>query len=244
MSDTDTFVDVVIVWIAVAVLGGVIIYAYWPPTYAAVWISENLVVLALAGIFRSFSDTDRFAAVAFVWFVLVAVCGLVIWALWPPYLALTWMVEALLALTVIGLSRTPTTEKASWIWTSDERTQRLVAKEVSESKPLMAALEAIMKRKEGLSNAELDEVVSDNSEWITLSVMRRLLSLGFVEYRVDLFGNPGRYTMTDLGRDFMQKLGKVAPVKPTGQVARPSPTPGPVASSPVVAKPETRPSQP
>jgi hypothetical protein len=244
MSDTDTFVDVAIVWIAVAVLGGVIIYAYWPPTDAAVWISENLTVLALAAIFRSVSDTDRFAAVAFVWFVLVAVCGLVIWAFWPPYLALAWMIEALLALTVLGLSRTPMTEKGPWLWASDERTQRRVAKEVTESKPLMAALEAIMKREEGLSNAELDDLISDNSNWITLSVMRRLLSLGFVEYKVDLFGNPGRYTLTDLGRDFMQKLtGKVASVKPSGQVAQRS-TPGPVASPPVVAKPETGPKQP
>jgi hypothetical protein len=245
MSDTDTFVDIAFVWIVLAALGGIIIYAYWPPLLAMVWISENLVVLTLAGLFQSMSDTDAFAGVAFVWIVLAALGGIIIYAYWPPSLAIAWMLESLIALILVGLSRTPSMEKGLWVWASDERTQRRITKKVSESKHLMAALEAINKRKEGLSNAELDDLISDNSSWMTLSVMRELLSLGFVEYQVDLFGNPGRYTLTDLGRDILQKItGQVASVKPSAQVAQPSTPPGPMVSSPAVAKPETRPAQP
>jgi hypothetical protein len=102
-----------------------------------------------------------------------------------------------------------------------------------------------MKRTEGLSNAELDDLTSNNSGWMTISVMRELLSLGLVEYQVDLFGNPGRYALTDLGRNVMQKItGQAASVKQSAQVAQPSTPPGPKASSSATAKPETRPAQP
>jgi hypothetical protein len=191
------------------------------------------------------SDTDTFVDIAFVWIVLAALSGVVIYAYWPPSLAIAWVFETLIALALVGSSKTPSMEKGLWVWASGERTQRRITKKVSESKHLMAALEAIMKRKEGLSNAELDDLISDNSGWMTLSVTRKLLSLGFVEYQLDLFGNPGRYTLTDRGRDIMQKLtGKVASVKPSAPVAQPSTPPGPVASSPAVAKTETRPTQP
>jgi hypothetical protein len=245
MSDTDTFVNIAFVWIVIASLGAIIIYAYFPPLLALVWISENLIVLTLAGLFRGASDTDAFAGVAFVWIVLAAVSDIIVYAYWPPSLAIAWLLENLVALALVSITRTPSMEKGVWAAASDERTQRRITKKVSESKHLMAALEAIMKRKEGLSNAELDDLISDNSSWMTISVMRELLSLGLVEYQVDLFGNPGRYTLTDLGRNIMQKLtGQVASVKPSAQVAQPTTPPGPTASSPAVAKPETRPAQP
>jgi hypothetical protein len=244
MSDTDTFVEAVIVWIALAALGGVIVYAYWP-SVAILWISENLIVLTLAGLFRSMSPPDAFAGVAFVWIIIATLSGVAIYAYWPPSLAVAWMIETLVALALVGSTKTPSMEKGLWVWSSDERSQRRMTKKVSESKHLMAALEAIMKRKEGLSNAELDDLISDNSEWMTHSVMSKLLSLGFVEYRVDMFGNPGRYVLTDLGRDIMQKVtGQPASAKPPAQLAHPSTPPGPPASSTVVAKPETKPAQP
>jgi len=108
----------------------------------------------------------------------------------------------------------------------------------------MAALKAIMKSKEGLSNAEIDDLLSDNSNWMTLWVMRQLLSLGFVEYRVDFFGNPGRYTMTDLGRDVLQKLtGQAPPVKPTVAPVQPPPPPSTTTSPPAQPPPQTKPAQ-
>jgi hypothetical protein len=245
MSDTGKFVNIALVWIAIAAVGGEIIYAYWPPLLALVWIIENLIVLTLAGLFRSMSDTDAFAGVAFVWIVFAALSAIIVFAYSAPSLGVAWLIENFIALAVVGMSRTPSGEKGLWVWASDERTQRRITKRVSQSKHLMAALEAIQKRKEGLSNAELDDLTSDNSSWITLSVMRELLSMGLVEYQVDLFGNPGRYTLTDLGRGILQRItGQVASGKPPASVARPSTPPGPLASSPAVAKPETKPAQP
>lgn len=245
MSDTDPFVNLALAWIVIAAVGGEIIYAYWPPLLALVWLIENLIVLTLAGILHSMGDTDAFAGVAFVWLIFAALSGVVIGAFWPLSLAVAWLFQNLIGLTLVGMFRTPSTGKGLWVSASDERTQRRMIKKVSQSKHLMTALEAIMKRKEGLSNAELDDLISDNSSWITLSVMRELLSMGLVEYKVDLFGNPGLYTLTDLGRNIMQRItGQVASVKPSAHVAQPSSPPGTTASSPAVVKPETRPSQP
>jgi len=245
MSDTDTFVRIALVWIVIAAVIGEIIYAYWPPLLALVWIIENLIVLTLVGFFQSVSDADAFAGVAFVWIIFALLSAVVVYAYWPPSLTIAWLIENFVALALVGMFRTPSTEKVLLVSASDERTQRLITKKVSQSKHLMAALEAIMKRKEGLSNAELDDLISDNSSWTTRTVTVELLSLGLVEYQVDLFGNPGRYTLTDLGRNIMQRItGQVASIKPSAHVAQPSPPPSPMASSPTVAKPETSPSQP
>ena len=245
MSDTDTFVNIALVWITIAAVGGEIIYVYWLPLLALFWIIENLIVLILAGLFQSMSDADAFAGVAFVWIVLAALSAVIIYAYWTPSLTIAWMLENLVALALVRMSRTPSTKKGLWVWGSDERTQRRMTRKVSQSKRLMTALLAIMKRTEGLSNAELDDLTSNNSGWMTISVMRELLSLGLVEYQVDLFGNPGRYALTDLGRNIMQKItGQVASVKQSAQVPKPSTPPGPVASSSAAAKPEARPAQP
>jgi len=94
---------------------------------------------------------------------------------------------------------------------------------------LMAALAAIAKSKEGMSNAELPDAISDSTEWTALWVVRQLLSLGFVESKVDLFGNPIRYQLTEAGRVALSTM--------TGQPAPPkSPTPAPPAAQPASPK--------
>ncbi|MDA4124211.1 MAG: hypothetical protein OK438_01980 [Thaumarchaeota archaeon] len=244
MSDGDTFVAIASGWIALSALGAVIIYAHWPPVLAIVWISENLIALTLVGLTWSLNDTDKFLAFTFGWIIFGVLSSAVIYAYWPPLLSVAWIIENLLAYAVVSLSKTWSMEKGLWVWASDEKTQRRLTKKVSESKRLMVALEAIRKREEGLSNAELDDLTSDNSNWMTLWVMRQLLSLGFVEYQVDLFGNSGKYKLTALGRDTLQKLTGQAPsVKPPAQTARPSTSPGPVASSPDSEKLQTKPAQ-
>jgi len=90
--------------------------------------------------------------------------------------------------------------KGIWIWPSDPKGQRRVLRTVAESPHLMAAMTATAKSKEGLSNAELAEAINDTSEWTTLWVVRQLTSLGFLDFRVDFFGNPARYQMTEAGR--------------------------------------------
>lgn len=119
-------------------------------------------------------------------------------------------------------------DKGLWVWPSDPREQRRTLRRIAQSERLVAALAGIAKSKEGMSNAELDELLNDNSNWMTLWSVRQLLSLGFIEYKVDLFGGPGRYSVTELGRNALSVIsGQPAPQKPT-----PPPTPPPQAVAP------------
>ena len=115
-----------------------------------------------------------------------------------------------------------------WVWPSDPKAQGKLLRRVAGAQHLVPAMAAIAKSKGGLSNAELDDLIGDNSNWMTLWVVRQLTSLGFVEFKVDLFGGPAKYKLTDLGRS-------VLPIV-TGQPVQPrAPTP-PSASQPVAQK--------
>jgi hypothetical protein len=119
-----------------------------------------------------------------------------------------------------------------WVWPSDQSAQRRVLRLFARSDHLVAALKAIAKSKDGLSNAELDDTMSDNSNWMTLWSVRQLLSLGFIEYKVDFFGGPAKYIITDLGRSVLQYI--------TGQPLAPKPQPPvplPAAQSPPSSQP-------
>jgi hypothetical protein len=101
----------------------------------------------------------------------------------------------------------------------------MVLRKVADTKQLVSALAVIAKSKEGLSNAELDDAMGDSSEWLTLNVVRQLTSLGLVEFKVDFFGGPARYQLTDRGRNALSVItGK--PVQPPQQKP-PAPPPAP-----------------
>ena len=126
-----------------------------------------------------------------------------------------------------------------WIWPSDPKEQRHVVDKVSRSTHLMTALKAIAKSQEGLSNAELDDILSDNSNWMTLWVVRQLTSLGFIDYNVAFFGNAAKYTLTDLGKNVLQALtGQPAAAKPVAPAAQSAQQiPKPAASVPTPSTP-------
>ena len=127
-----------------------------------------------------------------------------------------------------------------WVWPSDQNAQRRVLRKVAEEKHLVLAMAAIAKSKEGLSNSELDDMIGDNSEWLTLNMVLQLTSLGFIEFKVDFFGNPARYLLTERGRNALSAItGK--PVPPQQKPPAPPPAPPPV---PQVANPQTRASAP
>ena len=116
--------------------------------------------------------------------------------------------------------------KGLWIWSSDPKAQRIMLRNVAASPHLMAALTAIGKSKEGMSDAELDDAINDNSEWTTLWVIRQLTALGFIEFKVDFFGNPARYQLTDAGRSALATItGQPPPKPPTAAPPRPQPAP-------------------
>ena len=132
--------------------------------------------------------------------------------------------------------------KGVWVWPVDPKGQRAVLRKVAASPHLMAAMAALAKSKEGLSNAELQDATNDSAEWTTLWVVRQLTSLGFLEFRVDFFGNPARYQLTDQGRAALSTI--------TGQpVQKPAPAAAPAApaatSAPTTpAAPPVRPAPP
>jgi len=127
-----------------------------------------------------------------------------------------------------------------WVWPSDQKAQRRILKKVSASEHLMAATQALAKSKEGLSNAEIDDVLTDNSNWMTRWVVEQLVALGFIEYKVDFFGGPGRYKMTELGANALSAItGKPVQLQqqtPVPQAAKPA-TPPSAPAPTVPAKP-------
>jgi hypothetical protein len=122
-----------------------------------------------------------------------------------------------------------------WVWPSDPRAQRKVLRKVAEDKHLVPAMTAISKSKQGLSNAELDDLIGDNSEWMTLWIIKQLTALGFIEFKVDLFGGPARYQLTELGRNMFSII--------TGRPIQPPPKPPtpPAAQAPAPSQPQTQP---
>ena len=114
--------------------------------------------------------------------------------------------------------------KGLWTWPSDPRGQKKTLRRVADSPHLIAAMAAIGKSKEGLSNAELPDALNDSSEWTTLWVVRQLMALGFIEQKVDFFGNPIKYQLTESGRTVLSTItGQALPPKP--------PTPSAIAKT-------------
>jgi hypothetical protein len=120
-----------------------------------------------------------------------------------------------------------------WVWPADAKAQRRMLRKVSNSEHLVAGMQAIAKSKDGLSNAQIDDALSDYSNWQTRWVVEQLISLGFAEYKVDFFGGPGKYLLTELGRNALSAI--------TG---KPVQAPPPPAPSPPPAKPAAPPASP
>jgi len=113
-----------------------------------------------------------------------------------------------------------------WVWPSDQKGQRRVLRKVSVSGHMMAAMQAMAKSKGGLSNAEIDDILLQNSNWMTRWVVDQLISLGFADYKMDFFGGPGKYELTELGMEALSAItGKPA------QTSTPTPAPTQVPRS-------------
>ena len=67
-------------------------------------------------------------------------------------------------------------------------------------------LAALAKSKDGLSNAQIDNMLANNSQWITARHLGKLMALGFVEYEVEIFGDAGMYTLTELGKTVLPTI--------------------------------------
>jgi len=96
--------------------------------------------------------------------------------------------------------------KGIWAWPSEPNGQDKTLRKIMEEDELVTILVALAKSPEGLSNAQLDRLLSNNSQWRTLSHMKELLALGFVHYHVQLFGDAGKYEITDLGKTAVSRI--------------------------------------
>ena len=128
-----------------------------------------------------------------------------------------------------------------WVWPATPKALKKTLKRVGDSPHLMAALTALNKSKDGLSNSELDFALGDNSEFMTLWVVRQLTSLGLIEFKVDFFGGPARYQITEAGKRALVAItGQPPPPPPRPQPAPQTPAQAPVPLPPAVA-PATKP---
>jgi hypothetical protein len=96
--------------------------------------------------------------------------------------------------------------KGIWVWPSDPKQEDRVLRRVRQEDDLAAILAALAKNQNGLSNAQIDNLLANNSQWRTLWHMRELIALGLVEYKAELFGEPGRYTLTERGKTLLPKI--------------------------------------
>jgi len=96
--------------------------------------------------------------------------------------------------------------KGIWTWPSEPKAQDKILRKIAQEAELTAILLLLAKNPEGLSNAQIDKLLSNNSQWRTLSHLKELLALGFIEYRVQFFGDPGKYTLTELGKTVVPKI--------------------------------------
>jgi hypothetical protein len=90
--------------------------------------------------------------------------------------------------------------KGIWAWPAESKDQEKTMRKIVEEDELVTILAALSSTPEGLSNAQLDRLLSNNSQWRTLSHVRELIALGFVQYHAQFFGDSGKYRLTDLGK--------------------------------------------
>jgi hypothetical protein len=93
-----------------------------------------------------------------------------------------------------------------WFWPSEAKEQTKVLQRIRREDELTTIVAALAKGQEGLSNAQVDNLLRNNSQWRTLIHMEELTALGFVEYKVQIFGDPGKYHLTDLGRSVLAQI--------------------------------------
>ncbi len=96
--------------------------------------------------------------------------------------------------------------KGFWTWPSDPVEQHNILRRILKEDELVPILQALASSPEGLSNAQLDRLLGNNSQWRTHYHMKELIALDFVQYHVQFFGDPGKYQLTDLGKSVMSKI--------------------------------------
>ncbi len=96
--------------------------------------------------------------------------------------------------------------KGIWFWPSESKEQEKTLQMVFREDELVTILLALANGPDGLSNAQLDKLLGNNSQWRTLLHIKELMALGFVEYHVQFFGDAGKYQLTELGKSIVSRI--------------------------------------
>ena len=96
--------------------------------------------------------------------------------------------------------------RGPWFWPSDTKEQEAVLRKIWREDELTTILAAFNDHPEGLSNAQIDKSLRNNAQWRTLWHLKELMALGLVEYVPHFFGDPGRYVLSDRGRELLHKV--------------------------------------
>jgi hypothetical protein len=96
--------------------------------------------------------------------------------------------------------------KGIWTWPSEPKEQDKTLRKIMQEDELSTILVMLASHPEGLSNAQLDRLLANNSQWRTTVHMRELMALRFVQYNVQFFGDSGKYQLTDLGKTIVSRL--------------------------------------
>jgi hypothetical protein len=94
--------------------------------------------------------------------------------------------------------------KGTWSWPEKDRRGALEKLKTPHILAILTALKA--KGKDGLSNAEIDSLLGTASQWLIFWELRELTALGIVEFDVQLFGEPGKYRLTEAGFSILQEI--------------------------------------
>ena len=85
--------------------------------------------------------------------------------------------------------------------------EKIAHQALSDAETLRILTELSKRGGEGLSNAEIDSMLNTASQWLIFWRLRRLMALGFVKYDVQLFGEPGKYLITEKGLSAIKPAG-------------------------------------
>lgn len=99
--------------------------------------------------------------------------------------------------------------KGEWVWPENPKEQRKVLKNVLSNKHMLGLLTALAKSPLGLTPYEAEEAMGIANVFGLIPI-RQLQSLGFVTYKVNLYGDFGVYQITDIGMSALRQIKAAA----------------------------------
>ncbi|MDG6920395.1 MAG: hypothetical protein JRN59_02560 [Nitrososphaerota archaeon] len=94
--------------------------------------------------------------------------------------------------------------KGIWAAPEDDKNRELAKLLTPQMVLILKALRG--KLDVGLSNAEIDSQLGAGSQWIVFWGLRELMALDIIEFDVHLFGEPGKYRLTQTGVSVAESL--------------------------------------